>query len=740
MAVIGSGNFLGQMRIDVPHLRAIESSVCNDLDVLAGTMLGGRYPLILSGFTIPTANTIGSPAENLILNVEGGLIIHYFATDSGSILSVPANTSNENLNSLNNKISGSFTANSTNYIGLDLVRKIDETTVDLTHFLDADTSQEFSEITPTRRVFNYTISISGQPFSANKNLVPVAVVETDSLNNVVTITDARPMMFRLGSGGDTPFAQNAYTWGNRTENPVVYDGTGGDSFTGEDKSIASLKDWMDSVMTSIWELRGGSAWYSPNNRDNVKLLYGTPTLSSNGDNFNIVGGTLTWSGLKVVFENSPATYNTIQNNSTGVSLFSGQCLYVDIIREGPDGQTIVPVVSNIQTVGYSAVPGRRFIIAWRIGTLVYTRDRPYEVGRALPVATTTTLGISKLSGIPGSSTSPIVAALDINGLAIASGLTRAGGVNGSGTLAVGTQSSDTAVTIGRSGNNTTVASTNLYAPNLDTSGAASLVIGGANQTGLTLGRASSVTSIRGSGTSIQSGQVTIDGTSTGVLIGDGIDSYLTVASANTTITNPLRVAQISPSGGTLTVTAATTLNGNATLNGSLTTNSNITIPAAATYGYVAAKPLEWHVWMGDCKIDSGLTFTPSFDDIMAPTSSASNVYAKVALPQGCAVTGIQILVTNTSGSSKTFALEAHSRVYNNSGTGYTDTTVFSGSVTAPNVLGVSSWQSYSGVSFNAPTQGVLKVKILLPVSTNNTDFYLRGIRFLYNLTNLAPIA
>jgi hypothetical protein len=34
-------NLLGQWRLDVPHLRSIESSVAADFDLLAGSMLGG---------------------------------------------------------------------------------------------------------------------------------------------------------------------------------------------------------------------------------------------------------------------------------------------------------------------------------------------------------------------------------------------------------------------------------------------------------------------------------------------------------------------------------------------------------------------------------------------------------------------------------------------------------------------------------------------------------------------------
>lgn len=720
MAVIGSGNFLGQMRIDVPHLRAIESSVCNDFDVLAGVMMGGKKPLVLSGFTIPTANSIGAPAESLSLVVENGLIIHYFATDSGSIMSVPSGSMPETLSSVNTKVNGSFIANGTNYIGLDLLREVDETSVDLTQFLDADTNQEFSEIIPTRRVFSYEILISGQPFSANKNIVPIAIVETDSLNNVLSITDARSMMFRLGSGGDSPFARNTYPWGNRTENPVTFIG-GGDSFLGEDKSIDSLKSWMDSMMTSIWELRGGNAWYSSNNRDNVKLLYGTPVLGSNGDNFNLIGNTISWSGLRVAFENSPASFNTIQNNSTGVTLISGQCLYVDIIREGPDGTTIVPVVANLNTLGASAIPGRRFIIAWRIGVTAYTRDRPYEIGRALPVATVSTLGISRLSGTPGNPSSPIVSALNVASYAMAAGLTRSGLTAGSGALTIGNTVSDTSVVIGASTNNTTVSSANFYAPNLDRSSAASLVVGGVNQNLLQLGRIGAPTSVRGSTISIGGGTasgIAIDASST-VSIGDGINTFLRANTTDVLVDHPL------------VTTGDVTIGGN--------------------YKYTVAKTYPVHFgvedFIKDQNFSSGSPNDPSNDPYFTKNiTGPAHTSIKLRLPPGAVVdsSGIGVLVSSSDPASRTVLYNATSKAYNSSGN-YTTSYLTTGGLGFVQgfvvTSGAPSWKTLNlTLSSNVvPADGFFRIYFQVPTTTgiNQINFY--AVKVVYTLQTIAPV-
>lgn len=393
MAILRQQNWLSQGRVDLPHLRAIESAICADFDMLVGKALSGRQPLVLRGLTITTDDTVNNPAENLELNVASALIMHYGASESGTLFAISDTASSEVLNTTNTKVSGSFTASATHYIGLDLIRSADTTTSDLVQFLDVSTEAETAQTVPLARTLQYKIIISTQNFTTSSNIIPIAKVVTNSTNGVTSITDARKMMFRLGSGGDTPSALAAYEWGDRTENGITYSGSD-DPFIGEDKSINNLKDWMDAMMTSVWEVKGGEHWYAPTNRDNVKLAYGTPVLVDNSDNFYFDGTDLKWRSLKLLFENSAVNSNTIADETTGVDFPDGSALYVDVDREA--ASTLIPVVVNMTLLGTSTIPGRRIVLAWRKGSLVYTRDRAYEAGRQYVVATTTTAGIVKL--------------------------------------------------------------------------------------------------------------------------------------------------------------------------------------------------------------------------------------------------------------------------------------------------------------------------------------------------------
>jgi hypothetical protein len=289
MSVKRQGNFLGQMRLDVPDLRSIESSVTNDFDDLAGRAISGKLPLVVKGLTLSTDGAVGQKATSLQLNVAGSVILHYTASESGTVFTIDDNVAAETLNQTNSNILGYFVNSARNYIGLDLYRNADSATIDSKQFLDPGSSSEFSQDVPLARTLRYKIVISTQNFSSATNVLPIAIVSVDGSGNVVDVTDARRMLLGLSSGGDSPSIVNKYPWGNRTAVSPTYTGSGSSPFSTEEKNFSSFKGWMDAIMTSLWEIRGGDSWFSNQNRDNVKLAYGIPVLA-NGDNLWFING------------------------------------------------------------------------------------------------------------------------------------------------------------------------------------------------------------------------------------------------------------------------------------------------------------------------------------------------------------------------------------------------------------------------------------------------------------------
>ncbi len=424
MAVQRQQNFLGQQRVDVPHLRSLESSICADFDVLAGRILAGRSPLVSQGFVMVTTGV--GQADQLQLIVADSVLIHHEASESGSIFHVPADRAVETLSAtVSTRVEGSFTPNQVNYVGVDLVRSTDQSTNDLAMFIDTTSLTETPREVPMARTLDYVIIISTTDFSSNPNIAPIAKVTTGSNNAVVSVEDARNIAWRLGMGGAVPNVQNAFPWPagrNETSNA--------DGFTGGDKAITSFKGWADAVMTRLWEQGGGEFWYSQTADRNVKIVRSGAVFTSTGEHFEWDGTHLHWKGLVAVFDNSATSSCVINNQVTDSSgltnLADGECLFVDLDRAG--GGTLTALKTTLADMGSPTVPGSRWVFAWRYGANIYTRDHGWAVGSSFKIATVAQTGTVRLSASDdgtGGALAPRVATCDSDdGYVIGAGLTR----------------------------------------------------------------------------------------------------------------------------------------------------------------------------------------------------------------------------------------------------------------------------------------------------------------------------
>ncbi len=396
MAVTRQANILGQQRIDVPVLRALESAICADFDLLAGRILGGKAALIVSGFKLIYSGVTAS--DQLQLAVADSVAVHYYASESGSIFVVPADRAVEKLNSTNARLTGTFAPGATNYIGVDFVRVADDSTADLTMFLDATSGQEVPKTVPLGRVVDYRIVVSTRDFASLQGVCPVAIVVTNAGNEVLSVTDARNLMFRLGTGGTHPNTLSAGAWPQGRK-----ESTSLDAFAGGDKTISSFKGWIDAAMTRIWEIGGGEYWYSPTADRNVRLVHSGTPFTSTGEYFEYTGGNLHWKGLRVIVDNSTATFNEIKDQITSsaglTDLADGDCLYVDLDRTvNRTGATaLVAKRVPLSTLGSGSPPGSRIVFAWRYGSQVFTRDQGYPVNSSFKLATSSTAGTVRLT-------------------------------------------------------------------------------------------------------------------------------------------------------------------------------------------------------------------------------------------------------------------------------------------------------------------------------------------------------
>jgi hypothetical protein len=425
MSVRRQQNWLGQARVDVPHLRAQESAAAADWDGFAGNITAGGLAMVVRGFDIVPSE---GAASSLQMRVAGGAIVHPLASESGSVFWVSEDADPEVLNPLTNpRVEGSFTAGTVNYVGIDLRRSADDTTIDTVMFLDALTGTEFPRSVALARTLDFVIVISTIDFSQTPHVCPVAKVTTDANNvvaNLAHVVDARQLWFRLGAGGSNPDAQSSFAWPQGRADGLAADG---EQFLGGDRGITSDKQWRDAIMTRIWELGGGSRWFSATSDRTLKVAYGQPVLG-NGDNFDwdLPNEELDWASLSVVFANGdmddgiPAYINEIADG-TDVVLEDGQCLYVDLdyahnhTTGDVDHPPLVAQVADLSTLGTPTVPGARLVLIWRVGDQVFARDKAFEIGRSFDVATDSTFGVVKLSYAAGNLSAPLVAPLNADG-------------------------------------------------------------------------------------------------------------------------------------------------------------------------------------------------------------------------------------------------------------------------------------------------------------------------------------
>jgi len=369
MAVTRRVNWISQARVDVPDVRALESAASNDFDELIKSFVTGTTQgYIMRGFEISMAGAIGGAASGLQLLVDPGAVFHVASSQSGTFYLVPSSTPAQQLNSATNTIvDGAFAPSAINYVGLEYERFIDDTTSSQVYIWNPTTNNETTKNAPRAQILRYRIKITTSTFASN--VLPIATVTTDSGNNVVSITDARWMMFRLGTGGAAPNPFYVYPWTaqpeGRTENPSTSSSNSVNPFHGGDKMIMTLKDWMNAIMTSLQEIKGTVYWYSPSSAgsiDSLRTDLGNTVTTGAGviEHSADTAGLITWDEdivLKVV--GSRLEYRFAANDipSTDITLADNQVAYVTLVRD-------VEISPNLVFTNASAVITSVGSIAW----------------------------------------------------------------------------------------------------------------------------------------------------------------------------------------------------------------------------------------------------------------------------------------------------------------------------------------------------------------------------------------
>jgi len=361
MAILTTSNLLSEQRYDSSDARRIESGVRNDFDTTVTSIFtntGNGY--IIRGFSLVTAGAIGAPANGLQMVVDPGAVLHVNASVSGTIFQTPIGTPNQVLNAATNtNVSGSFTANSTNYIGIDYNRFADAST-DVTKYIwNSAASDETTTIAPAAQTLTYEIFITTSVWASN--VLPIAIVKTDGNGNVTSITDARGLIYSLGSGGIDPNPNYVYPWSaGRTQSPTTITATNSsaDPFIGGDKQLACFKDWANAVMTTFIEITGAPYWFSGPGSSPPLPLPSLKSLFQDLGNTVITGSGEISNGILPNSDSILTTTGTISSGSnqlTSLASTSGLAIGDFIFATGiPSGTTIASIAGSTVTMSQNA--------------------------------------------------------------------------------------------------------------------------------------------------------------------------------------------------------------------------------------------------------------------------------------------------------------------------------------------------------------------------------------------------
>ena len=369
MAIKRSQNFLNQQRVDTPHLRSIESAIRNDFDDVAkGLLTGADKSFFIRGFEINITGAIGSSSTSLQVLAADSAILHTQSSESGTFFVTDASEPNQTLSSTTNeKVEGSFTPGALNYVGIEFTRAVDDSTTAQVYFWNPTIDVEFTKTVPLAQTLSYKFVISSSVFTSN--VLPLAIVETDAANNVLSVEDRRPMFFRLGTAGSsTPDPSYVYPWDDgREENNFKTTSSASSPFIGGDKQIRTEKEWKDAVMSAIKEIKGTTYWYSENVAGSLvktKQDIANMMMTGIGDisHSETIAGKVNWSDdINFNFVGSRLTYTVLANPATShIVLSDDQAAYIKLVR----GQSITPLL--IFTNGSSTVSS--------VGAVSWTND------------------------------------------------------------------------------------------------------------------------------------------------------------------------------------------------------------------------------------------------------------------------------------------------------------------------------------------------------------------------------
>lgn len=339
-----------QQRLDLPDYQNLQTLIQQDFQYV-NKFLNANENFIISGFTV---EHVVPPSLNISIVIANGVVM--LAEGDGNMFVVPSGTSALDITVLDG---------TTTYVWLTLSAVTGENAIRT--FWDPAANDgagaEFTQAVDTQSTYELSANTSTVGFPAGDDTVIHICTVVASGGDITSIIDHRKMLFRLGRGGDTIDQTYDYPFSEGSTEPDPDLEVDGAAFVSGDKQLATFKDWMDAVMTSIKSIKGTTYW---TDTASTSLNVGGIAMTGGGTfAWDSGTGVLSWSAAITFLIPQTAFTNTV---AIGNLTFSAddQIAYVDI--DLTSNAALTPTV--VAAAAFTPASGR-LIIARRISSVAY---------------------------------------------------------------------------------------------------------------------------------------------------------------------------------------------------------------------------------------------------------------------------------------------------------------------------------------------------------------------------------
>lgn len=371
MALLQQTRILPNQRLDLPDYRNVEDFVCADFKAIHKNVWADNN-FVVSGFK-PTSGSIGSDTLSLVL---AGSTCLMGQDDGVMFIGAP---------SLSPLSTDALTPNAINYVELTIEK--DTGGADSRAFWDSTANGgqggEFSQIVDTYVFLKAQFSINTSNFTGDANKIRICKVTVNNAGIITDIDDDRNLLYRLGRDGNPGFT---FPWSSRSE-PLT------SSFSGADKDINNLKEWMDAVMDGLREIKGTTYWYEEP-AVSFPGAFANPGLSvisgtSDSAKFSWDGSFLTITddamsplqtdviGYIRIFSSAADLSLTRQSGVNAIEIDDKEILWVEIpapyTNTTYDGVGLTAFNYHVSALGSVPLSENSFWLAYREGSRLYVR-------------------------------------------------------------------------------------------------------------------------------------------------------------------------------------------------------------------------------------------------------------------------------------------------------------------------------------------------------------------------------